>query len=487
MNFRPTDEQVELLRLFKTGEDIAVEAGAGAGKTSSLMLCASSTNRRGQYMAFNRAISDEAARKAPENLSARTVHSLAFRQVGKHYASRLNSGRMRSDRIAQLLGIDPFSVPMGEGKTKMIQPGHLGSLVMRAIVNYCQSADPSPTERHIPYVKGIDEPGMWANNDMVRSYLAPFLHDAWKDLCDPDGSLPYRHDHYVKQWERENPLIHADYVVVDEAQDLSPVMLSIVMNQAKHAQIVLIGDGNQSIYSWRGCVNAMQQAAVVHRAYLTRSFRFGQEIADVANVILSKLDTVMRLQGTPKRTSSVTDLDDARAVLCRTNATAVRRLFSAVAQGKHPTLLGGGGDVLAFADAARDLKQGKRTSHPDLMCFESWGEVQSYVAEDPSGDEIALLVKLVDDYGPDLIIHALGHAPNEAEADVVLSTAHKAKGREWPSVVLAEDFDESDQHPLSDEEMRLLYVACTRAQESLDPYSSAPMRRLLGYRVGLAS
>jgi superfamily I DNA/RNA helicase len=54
----------------------------------------------------------------------------------------------------------------------------------------------------------------------------------------------------------------------------------------------------------------------------------------------------------------------------------------------------------------------------------------------------------------------------EEDADVTVSTAHKAKGREWDAVQLAGDFPEPEKQ--GDEELRLLYVACTRAKRELD-------------------
>lgn len=56
--------------------------------------------------------------------------------------------------------------------------------------------------------------------------------------------------------------------------------------------------------------------------------------------------------------------------------------------------------------------------------------------------------------------------PTEASADVVISTAHKSKGREWQSVQLAGDFP--DEAAGSDAELRLLYVAATRGRLELD-------------------
>ena len=57
---------------------------------------------------------------------------------------------------------------------------------------------------------------------------------------------------------------------------------------------------------------------------------------------------------------------------------------------------------------------------------------------------------------------------------MLVSTAHKAKGREWPSVRIGPGFEPpADENggprPLSAEEARLIYVAVTRARELLDP------------------
>lgn len=62
----------------------------------------------------------------------------------------------------------------------------------------------------------------------------------------------------------------------------------------------------------------------------------------------------------------------------------------------------------------------------------------------------------------------------------MVSTAHKAKGRERPAVKIADDFPlppDSDQHddrgrpiaePVSEADARLAYVAVTRARSRLD-------------------
>ena len=60
-------------------------------------------------------------------------------------------------------------------------------------------------------------------------------------------------------------------------------------------------------------------------------------------------------------------------------------------------------------------------------------------------------------------------------ADVVISTAHKAKGREWARVQIGPDVKAPKQNTegrftemLTEEQLMLFYVAVTRAQEVLD-------------------
>lgn len=468
--YAPTKEQEDALALFRTGDSLAIEAGAGTGKTSTLlMLAESAPNKRGQYMAFNKAIVLEAQAKMPATVNAATAHSLAFKSWGKRYSHRLSgSKRMRSMDIAAKLGIGPINVQGIDGKPKTLFASFLAGHVMAAVVKFCQTADEEPNVRHFPYIEGID-----ATVDGVRSYeannyvsraLLPKLQAAWADLMDPAGTLPYRHDHYLKAWQLSGPRINVDYILFDEAQDANPVMTAIVEAQQEHAQLVWVGDSQQQIYSFTGAINALANVPANQRAMLTKSFRFGPAIADVANELLTMLAADLRIEGAGPH-SVVEILENPDAVLTRTNAAAVSTVLSAQKAGQTAALVGGGREVVAFAKASQELVDFGHTEHPELACFDSWNEVRAYVQEDQLGAELQLMVKLVDDFGVPVILEALDRTIREEDADVIVSTAHKAKGREWDAVQLAGDFP--PENP-SDEELRLLYVACTRARRQLD-------------------
>ena len=264
-----------------------------------------------------------------------------------------------------------------------------------------------------------------------------------------------------------DPLIPARFILFDEAQNASPVMLDVVRRQ-DHAQLILVGDSQQSIYGFTGAVNAMADVDESTTGYLTQSWRFGPEIAEVANEVLALIpDAALRLSGNPNMASTVGPIPEPDVILSRTNASALQGLMHGLARGAATHIVGGGEEILRFARAASKLQAGLSTEHPDLACFDTWPEVVEYVAEDPLGGELQLMVSLIEEFGCAKIEQAIGAQVPEAQAELILSTAHKSKGREWQSVRLAGDFPDDDRAGDPDE-LRLTYVACTRAMIELD-------------------
>lgn len=467
MTYAPTDEQQSVIDAFAAGKTLAVEAGAGTGKTSTLLFLADELGgRSGQYVAFNKAIVVEAEQKFPAGVRANTAHSLAFRAVGRRFARRLKARRQRNDELADLLGIDAIHV-----SDRVLPSDYLAGLVLNGITNFCRTTDPRPTSRHIGFVEGIDAPGEFTNNNALSAELESYLTEAWVDLTNPAGVLPYKHDHYLKLWQLSSPRIDADVIFFDEAQDANPV-LSDIVSQQSHAQIVWVGDSQQQLYDWTGAINSLAKVEVDERLYLSQSFRFGEAVAEAANEVLALLDTPLRLRGLPTIPSTVGYVESPNACLYRTNAGVVKEAIEVVRNGGRPYVVGGTEEVVKFAKSAGALKSGRPAFHPDLACFRTWDEVTAYVKDAPQGSELRLLVGLVNQIGvPDLINTLDGLPRSPKGATVTLSTAHKSKGKEWPSVRLGDDYREHDpanDAPLSDAEWRLLYVAVTRAQNNLD-------------------
>jgi hypothetical protein len=238
-----------------------------------------------------------------------------------------------------------------------------------------------------------------------------------------------------------------------------------------------IADGivtHNSIYQWRGAVDALSTFEADEHCFLTKSFRFGAAVAEQANKWLTMLDAAKPLIGFEQINSTVGHLDNPRAILCRTNATVIAETLHAQEDGKRVYVQGGTAEIKAFAEAAQMLMAGQPAQHPELIGFENWDEVREYATADESAKDLRTFVKLLDDYGVEKVLGiASKTVDRESNADVITSTAHKSKGRQYESVQIASDFSPPDDEQGGDatfnaSEFRLAYVAVTRAQQQLD-------------------
>ena len=163
-----------------------------------------------------------------------------------------------------------------------------------------------------------------------------------------------------------------------------------------------------------------------------------------------------------------------RAVLSRTNASAVEGILTDLKKGVRSHLVGGGEDVIRLMEGIAQLKGGRKSSHPDLQCFDTYEELTAYI-KDEAGADLKLPVQLEAKFGGKVVAEALRQMPSEEQAQVVYSTAHKAKGREWATVKIAGDFSRQavdkktgKVKPPSAADRKLQYVAVTRAKDGLD-------------------
>jgi hypothetical protein len=470
---RPTPEQEAAVAAFASGDHLVLQAGAGSGKTTTLCMLADSTRRWGRYIAFNKAIADEARRTFPENVKCSTAHSLAWNAVGRRYSERLDAPRMASAKLASMLGIH-LQVQLGERK---ITASGLCYAAQETVIRYCQSADQVIGPQHVPWLKGIGEEYL---HDQLAEIVLPYAQRIWVDLQNPDrGRVKFKPDHYLKMWALTEPVIRKNFLLLDEAQDTNPVVERVFNAQRGHAQLVMVGDSAQAIYGWRGARDVMTGFDGTELA-LSHSFRFGEGLAHEANRWLAIAGAPIRLTGSPSVDSGLDKVDKPDAILCRTNGGAMAEILTLLGAGRRVALVGRGETLASLALAAQDLKNGRRTTHPELLLFSSWGEVQDYAEHDPDGRDLLPFVDVIDEHGVDVVLDVISRLSEETGAEVTVSTVHKAKGREWSSVRIANDFTEPEDPdnidrtgeplpgPIDPAEARLAYVAVTRARHRLD-------------------
>ena len=463
--FTPTDEQQTVLSTLEKGRVMSVEALAGTGKTTTLRLIAGQLgNRSGTYVAFNKAIVNEAKQKFDSSVNCVTAHSLAFRAVGKSYSSRLNATqRMDFQQIAEWLEAPKFSF-RSSISNHVLDPDQVARFAQATVREFCKSVDPEPAADHVaaPKLVKSDEKTLSRFQDTI----VPLARKIWADILLPGGLMRFEHDHYLKIWQLEKPTIDSDYILFDEAQDADPVMLDVIQDQS-NTQLIFCGDQFQSIYEWRGAENALAMVESDLRVRLTQSFRFGPDIAEEANRFLKLLKCPEPIKGHPDIESEVTAVPQPDAILCRTNAGIISAVITEQVAGRKVSIVGGSAQLIYFAESCAKLMAGQRTGHPELAPFLSWDDVTEFVTDFPDeAQQMATMVKLVETYGTERLKAYLLKTVTEKNSDVVLSTVHRAKGREWAKVRLQSDFLHPDD--MSHEDLRVAYVAVTRARESLD-------------------
>jgi hypothetical protein len=469
---KPTNEQVDAIEQFRTGHPLKINAYAGTGKTSTLELLALSTTRRGQYIAFNRDIVRDAKDKFPNTVNCATTHGLAFKATPSQYKNNPDkmTKRLNANQLAEMLNLKRWTI---DGK-HTLEPRSQGYLVLETLRRYMQSADTELQAQHVPRHGSL----LAAPESTMKAVAEFAMHGAnyvWARMRDNRDQMPLGHDGYLKLWALSEPAIGADFILLDEAQDTNPVVLEVLRKQS--AQMVYVGDKYQQIYEWRGAVNAMEKIETKGTAYLTTSFRFGETIAEVATKVLALLNEKRPIRGNSEVKSRIGSVTP-RAILARSNASTMSAVIETLDAGKSPHLVGGTEELMDLLRGVQDLKQGRQSTVSDFFGFDKWQEVVEF-SRSGEGGHLISFVNLVELRGERQLMWALNRTVDEEKSEVVISTTHKAKGREWTQVRLMDDFLRSQpkQRKLDDAkfrsgydpaEMRLFYVALTRAKEAID-------------------
>ena len=476
MGYAPTPEQAAIIAAARVERDLIIEAGAGTGKTSTLRFLANDQPKdRCLYIAYNKAMQVAAEASFPANVKCRTAHSLAYAGTIGKYGNRVSKARMGSLPSWELrdqLKINKVFKVSDDEDAKPLGPKTLAEMVARTLTRFTTTGDREVTTWHVPRVPGLDDADRAAE---LAVLIVDYARRAWTDYANPKGTLTFNPNIYLKLWQLSNPTLRFDTIFFDEAQDANGAMAAVVNRQTCKRRAV--GDRNQALYEWNGAVDAMAKWDWP-RLYLTQSFRFGPAVAVEANKWLNYLDADLRLSGLESIGSEIVDeLPDPSAILCRRNLGVIEAALGKLAQGYRVCIPGGIGEAAELAKAAGDLRAYGSTTHPDLAAFDSWEAFTTFVRTDADGEDFRTLVSLVETYGTDQIL-ALKHSltENEDDADVVVTTGHKAKGKEWHSVLIGADFAPRESDPEAGDEplftrtqAMLAYVAITRGKFQVCP------------------
>ncbi|XP_064140895.1 F-box DNA helicase 1 isoform X5 [Loxodonta africana] len=486
------EQQLILNHKMEPLQVVKIMAFAGTGKTSTLVKYAEKwSESRFLYVTFNKSIAKQAELVFPSNVTCKTFHSMAYGHVGRKYQSK---------KKLNLFKLTPFMVNsvLAEGKGGFIR----AKLVCKTLENFFASADEELTIDHVPIwcKNNQGQRVMVEQNEKLNGVLeASRLWDNMRKLGEcKEEAYQMTHDGYLKLWQLSKPLLASfDAIFVDEAQDCTPAIMNIVLSQP--CGKIFVGDPHQQIYTFRGAVNALFTVPHTHVFYLTQSFRFGVEIAYVGATILDVCKRVRKktLVGGYNQSGIRGDTKGQVALLSRTNANVFDEAVR-VTEGEVPSKIHLIGGIKSFGlDRIIDiwilLQPEEERKKQNLIIKdkfirrwvhkEGFSGLKRYViaAEDK---ELEAKIAVVEKYNiriPELV-ERIGrcHIEDLDFAEYILGTVHKAKGLEFDTVHVLDDFVKVPcaRHNLaqlphfrvesfSEDEWNLLYVAVTRAKKRL--------------------
>ena len=315
-------------------------------------------------------------------------------------------------------------------------------------------------------------------------------------------------------------LLHEKTVVLlDEAQDCTACQMSWINMISANCKCYAVGDIHQAIYQFRGAKPECFVAFAKSPLPLTQSFRFGRNIAAVANAMIFIKTNADVSRTTPAGDFNIEGVSDCDgtvdistredrapcqvlAFIARSNIKLIERLMKELAAPMESRRR------ISFQPALQkcmdqlvnllkfkcgELRVFKDTTTGTM--FDSYHELKAAVDEEiqkqdediqddeehclrPISRETIRLVTLMEKCGPntDKLLEACEARPDHTEAfpRLILRTVHGAKGDEWDFVEVADDFTvpviskEGCRTVVQNAgEINFIYVAVTRAKKVL--------------------
>ena len=394
-------------------------AGAGSGKTGTVTSRIALALEEGAWKPSKTAaiaFSNQAALSLRARLSlmtekkirVSTFHSLAFSQLR---------------RLWSLFALSPFPSLMEERDCALLLAKSSPSLPpprLLMAIKWAKSSLISPSElkeacSYCSFKVPVGFEEAWRKYEMLKKEKGAIDFD---DIF----LLLLR---ILKSSREARKLVEESFesVTVDEYQDVSPAQHAVLKFWTNKAQSVcVVGDPAQTIYSFAGSSSWFLEHAKgdfpspYRQISLSSNYRSGREIIRCANSVLAP---------SPKKYVR-------QACTLKSRGAVSKESFS---------------DFSALAARAAKLAQDREKGKSVAILARSRRDL------DAVKKELSSRLIPVSDSG------------REKKEGVALFTIHSAKGLEWDRVILVIGTEKVE---MTEEERRILYVACTRAKERLD-------------------
>jgi DNA helicase-2/ATP-dependent DNA helicase PcrA len=471
--------------------NLVILARAGAGKTGVLVECAHRLERRGSILmcAFNTEIQKELERRAPSWATVRTLHSIGFETV-RQVARDVNVDKWKTWSDARYV-CRAATRQGGRARHGIVYVNEIVKLVglCKNVLPSCEEDVMKLARQHkLLSAEGERDLGYAAFVQLAIATLQLAPKDLKKISFDDMLYLPAKLGLTPRTY---------DYIFVDETQDLNAAQIDLILKMRNPlARIIAVGDPRQAIYRWRGAdmeaLDKFKTGLSAKTLPMSVTYRCSKRVVEhVRQALHGKVNDLVPRTGAPDglvAEVSIADFESAFGpimgdfVLARTNKELmaaykmlIRRRIPAAIAGKD---LGKGLISLVEGTHAQTIDEMHRTlarNFDDAQKAADDPEAQEALVElQDQIDAIGVLAEnhtrvfnLIQDL--EMIFDNDDAAVLESKNQVVITTIHKAKGRERDRVWLMLDgFPRKKSGALlNEEEYNVYYVGATRARENL--------------------
>ena len=480
---------------LKSTANLAVNAVAGSGKTTTMRLVAEAVGAKAPRasiaaVAFNKSIATALAAKMPEGVVCSTIHSLGLKAIGRMLKRRPKVDGKKASRKAtamlQNLGFDPWD--KGEARDTLNERREFSrrclDLASKARQRLCKSVECiEHTAAHHDIDLGV--PG-----EMEGVYTAQFVLDLI-EACRGDTSQVDFDDMIELPLSAPACIPKFGFVLVDEAQDLSPLRLAFTeaMRSPRGGKLVYVGDRRQAIYGFAGsssnAFDEIIEATSADELPLSVCYRCPRSHLDLAREMVPEIEA---REGAPEGVIETWKMDEIEAraavgdlIICRRNAPLVGLTFRLLAAGQSASMQGRelGQGLIALAKKFGVNAEGRAA----FMAAEE-KKARAAVGDDADRIEARLATARDKLLCIDAVVASIDGSTDVArfekaakrlfdtDAAIILSSVHRAKGLEADRVVLVEPHLLGSSKYATQEwqrvqEFNLKYVALTRAKKTL--------------------
>lgn len=456
-----TSEQEAIISEASSKSNLQIISFAGTGKTTAIQLLDRAMPVQPRlYLAFNKRIVDEIVKheKLRPTTECRTLNSLGHRVWGNVVPSRLKLDPKKCYNIFKEVVKDfpkDTADELWEISQEILEAVGLAK-ALGYIPEGCVKWENRLLSRQT-FFASLETPLTDFASRVVDHILSSSITAAYNGLIDFNDQL-YMPALFGGTFPRYPT------VLIDEAQDLSPVNHEMIVKLAKYSRVISVGDPFQSIYQFRG---AMQDGMLRQRSAfsmgtreLSVSFRCAKAIVEHARWRVPGFQWI-RDGGSVEvlKTLDLRGVPDESAFICRNNAPLFRLALNLLSARRSVSMAGT--DI--GPRLINILRRFGDESLPRSAVLSSIDDWEAARPESKTAGDMAECLRLFANLTKDLggAIAYAQHILNQ-EGTIHLTTGHKSKGLEWEAVYHLDPWllaaDEQD--------LNLRYVIQTRAKDA---------------------